>query len=233
MKKHIPNLITLINLFSGCIAAIGILEGQTYWVAFFIGLGLFADFMDGLIARRLGVSGNLGKELDSLADMVTFGLVPGFMLFHMLSASFETEFFLSIPMIGFLLTTAAGYRLAKFNIDDRQTVNFRGLPTPAGTSFIFGLWMTVQLDLFGLKAYLNEPYLLIALTIIIGWLLISEVQLFGNKMKNFGWKGNEYRFIFLGGCLLNFAFFGWLAFSLNILLYLLLSFVFRKQFIQD
>lgn len=233
MKKHLPNFITLVNLFSGSMAAVAVLEGETYLVAFFIGLGLFADFMDGLVARRLNVSGTLGKELDSLADMVTFGFVPGMMLFHLIRNATESTDIIGLPMFGFLLTVAAGYRLAKFNIDERQTVNFLGLPTPAGTSFVFGIWMTCQLDLFGLKTYLSNPYLLIGLAIGIGLLLISDLLLFGNKMKTFGWKGNEYRFIFLGGSLINFALFGWLAFSLNILFYLVLSLIFRNKFSKD
>ena len=144
IKKHVPNLITLLNLFSGCIALVFVtnLEKPDFEMAFlFVSLGIFLDFFDGFFARLFKVSSPLGLQLDSLADMVTSGLVPGFVMFLMLSKSTEI---LWIPYLGFIITLGSCYRLANFNIDTRQTDSFIGLPTPANALLILSLPVILQ-----------------------------------------------------------------------------------------
>jgi len=135
VKAYIPNFITLLNLFSGCIAVIYALEGDMKRTALFVCAGIFFDFFDGFFARKLKVQSELGVQLDSLADMVTSGLVPGLVLFHLLGLvpqpSWDSESIL--PYFGLLVTLASAYRLAKFNISDNQSDSFIGLPTPANT----------------------------------------------------------------------------------------------------
>lgn len=144
MKKHIPNIITLLNLFCGCIAVIFAIQNKMDWVIFWVSLGIFFDFFDGFFARLLNVKSELGLQLDSLADMVTSGVTPGIAMFQMLSSSnfvVHNDSLLStlLPYFGFLITLSSAYRLANFNIDPRQTLGFIGLPTPANALFVISL----------------------------------------------------------------------------------------------
>ena len=178
IKKHIPNLFTLGNLFCGLIALLFVFHGNFEATAFFVLLGIVFDFFDGFLARILKVSGELGKQLDSLADMVTSGVVPGFVMFHLLENilkekqnisinGLELEELLSnevgyLPYVGFILTLAACYRLAKFNIDTRQTDSFIGLPTPAMTLFVVSLPIIHQYtEIEIVKALLENNYFLL------------------------------------------------------------------------
>jgi CDP-diacylglycerol--serine O-phosphatidyltransferase len=136
MKKQIPNLITLLNLLSGCIALVFVSQDNFWFAFYFVCLGIFFDFFDGFFARIFKVQSPLGVQLDSLADMVTSGVVPGFVMLKMLS-ELSSEAFL--PYFGFIITLGSCYRLAKFNIDTRQTDSFIGLPTPANALFILSL----------------------------------------------------------------------------------------------
>src|SRR5690554_2750457 len=140
MKKHIPNFITLLNLFSGCIALVFAMQGDFLNAFIFVSLGIFFDFFDGFFARILKVQSPLGVQLDSLADMVTSGVVPGFVMFRMLSEYSANEF---LPYFGFIITLGSCMRLAKFNIDTRQTDSFIGLPTPANALFILSLPLVI------------------------------------------------------------------------------------------
>jgi len=162
IKKHIPNIITLGNLSSGLIAVLLILNGQYVWAGFFTFLGAFFDFFDGMVARLLGVSGELGKQMDSLADMVSFGVVPGMAMFAMLklaNADLSNEVFYAnenlnilihtdtiYALPGFLITLFSALRLAKFNIDTRQTSSFVGVPTPAITLFVLSILLISVLN---------------------------------------------------------------------------------------
>ena len=138
IKKYVPNFLTLLNLFCGCIAIIFITQKNFQFAFFFVSLGIFFDFFDGFFARLFQVSSPLGLQLDSLADMITSGLVPGFTMFVLL-ATFDIETTELFPYLGFVITLGACYRLANFNIDVRQSDSFIGLPTPANALLILSL----------------------------------------------------------------------------------------------
>lgn len=233
MKKHIPNLITALNLLSGIVATFMAIEGQFVEAALFVGLGILFDFFDGLAARLLNVSSSLGVQLDSLADMITSGLVPGIVLFKLLDSAMggasESSISLDTPYlayIGFIVTLASAYRLAKFNIDERQTSSFIGLPTPANTLLIlsFPLIQLFQPSHFLAPAATN-PFFLIALAIISAYLLNSNYSLFALKFKSFQWKENAFRYVLILGSIILLALFKFAGIPFVILLYILLSVV--------
>lgn len=217
MKKWVPNIITLLNLLCGCIAAIYAFNDQLVLAGIFVGAGIFFDFFDGLAARLLKVSSDLGTQLDSLADMVTSGLVPGIVMYQMLSdaigndiiaynkAEFGSSDLYHIPWIsilGFLITLGSCYRLAKFNIDTRQTDSFIGVPTPANAILIISLGIIVQdTNVNWLYHGLTNPYVLMAITLFSVYILNAELPLFALKFKSFGWKGNEIRWAFIAICI--------------------------------
>lgn len=203
MLKQIPNLITLSNAFMGCLCLICIFTNQLDWLPYFLSIGLVADFGDGLAARLLKASSPLGKELDSLADMISFGAVPGAIFYYLINLSQDIaqpvfgEWGTLWGLAGFTITVFSAYRLAKFNIDTRQTESFVGLNTPATTIFSFGLLLIAQNDAYGLNSYLLQLPTLLVLIGILSFLLIAEIPLFSFKFKTFGWNGNEVRFIFI------------------------------------
>jgi len=226
MRAAIPNIITLCNLAMGCLAVKFLFEGEPLLAVICSGIGLLADFLDGAVARILKVSSELGKQLDSLADMVSFGVVPGVILYYLLSKNVEFAY------IGFLVTLLSAVRLGKFNLDTRQSDQFIGLPTPACTIFIIGLLLIHEFDSFGLKDFIIQPYLLIATTIIFSYLLVAEIPLFSLKFKHLKWKDNEIRFIFAASSVLLLIFLREVGLVLAILLYLILSIVsnvFKKK----
>ncbi len=234
MKKSIiPNLFTISNLVCGCIAMVSILYGW-YGMAFltFI-LGLFFDFSDGLVARALNVSSEMGKQLDSLADMVSFGVVPGTILFSLLSRGCYGdawgEYFPYQALPGFLFTGFAAYRLGKFNLDERQSDVFHGLNTPASTVFVMGIMMAYHDDYLGLAKYLDYPWFLYAVTLLLGLAMIGDFKMFSFKAKNTKWKGNELRYSFVVSTIILLIFFQYLGLSLAVILYLLLSFIFINR----
>jgi len=211
IKRHIPNLLTLSNLFCGILAVKVGFEGGFYLAAGLIILGAIFDFLDGFVARLLNVSNAIGKELDSLADMVTFGVAPGVLMFSLLSlilnptdlpfySDFEnTSFFnVLIPYLAFIIPLASAIRLAKFNIDENQSDKFIGLPTPANSLFFMAF------PLIYIEYYNNSlsVELLVAIilvfTFLFSWLLNSSIELLALKFKSFGWKNNETRFVFIG-----------------------------------
>lgn len=198
MKKHIPNAVTLLNAFAGCCALVLVFEKQFPAAVLFVGLGLLADFLDGAVARALRVKSEIGKQLDSLADMLTFGAVPGAIFYQMLSQSLPVESATLNPFAlpGFLFTVFACYRLAKFNIDNRQSLSFIGLPTPAATIFVLGLLLIAQFDSFGFRQMVLQPWLLYLCLAALSWLMVSELPMFSLKFARFQWQGNEIKFIF-------------------------------------
>ena len=226
MKSYIPNSITLLNLVLGCCAIIAILNGA-YIMGFWLVLaGVLADFADGLVARLLNVSSEMGKELDSLADMVTFGVVPGVIYYSLLSTTFDTQLIQGIHYIavaGFLVTAFSCLRLAKFNLDTRQTDGFIGLPTPSSTMFAVGLMLMYVLDTFGLRNWIAHPAFLFTCIIAFSYLLVAEIPMFSLKFKAFTWKGNEIKFIFAGIALILLILTREAAFSIVVLLYVLFS----------
>ena len=215
MKKQIPNLITALNLLCGCLAILFVVSGDLVISSFLVIAGMFFDFFDGLVARLLHVQSKLGVQLDSLADMVSFGVVPGLMMFQLLNKSlmpqelrtgFEaTETFKGfepgmsfIPFIGMLIIIASAYRLAKFNIDTRQSDNFIGLPTPANTLLIISLPLIFQYQYSPfLEQVIFNHWFLIALTIVSSLLLNAEIKLFSLKFKSWDFNANQVRYIFL------------------------------------
>jgi len=231
IKKHIPNLITLCNLFCGTIATIYAVQGDFVFAGLFVILGIVFDFFDGFTARLLNVSGALGKELDSLADMVTSGVVPGIVMFKMIQVnilntpnSFFNDSILGISLVGLVLTLGACYRLAKFNIDTRQSDSFIGLPTPAMSLFVISLPLIQQYSNieFALNLITNN-YFLIAITILLTYLMNAELPLFSLKFKDYSVKNNLIKYLFLLASLLMIVFLQYISIPLIIILYVVLS----------
>ena len=191
MKRHIPNAITCANLLSGCIGVVFAFKGDLNAAAYAVLISGVFDFFDGMVARWLNVKSDIGKELDSLADMVSFGFLPGVVMFQLLAQSdFSSPY---LPYAGFLMTIFSALRLAKFNIDTRQTEDFIGLNTPMNTLFIVSLPF-IQKDY---PQIVNSSLLLIAITVIMSLLLVSEIRIFSLKFSSFKWAQNKIKFIFL------------------------------------
>ncbi len=225
MKKYIPNALTLLNLFCGCVAVIFILNGNFITGAFFVFLGIFFDFFDGFSARKLNVQSELGLQLDSLADMVTSGLVPGLVMYKLLETSdLSWESTNIIPLFGLLITLASAYRLAKFNIDEDQQTYFKGLPTPANALLILSLPLILEFqnnDL--LNAIILNQWFLIGVTLLSSWLLNSNIKLFALKFKAYGFKGNTTRYIFILLSAVLIIVLHFAAIPIIILLYIIMS----------
>ncbi len=223
LKKHIPNFLTCCNLLCGCIGIFYVQRGSYLAAAYLIYAALIFDFLDGFVARLLHVSSPIGKELDSLADMVTFGALPSFILFGLLR---DTNLPFYIPFMAFLVAICSALRLAKFNIDDRQQTDFIGLPTPANALFISSLYFLQGTSL----EVLTQPYALVAITVLFSFLLVSPLRMFSLKVKSGGWKGNEIRIIFLLISILCLIFFKQAGIPLIIFAYLLLSLISQNKY---
>jgi CDP-diacylglycerol--serine O-phosphatidyltransferase len=227
MIKQIPNALTLLNVFCGSCALVSIQNGRyTEGYAFLI-VSLIADFFDGFAARALNVKSEMGKELDSLADMVSFGVVPGMILYKLLKTSslvsvFEQSY---LPLLAFIVTAFSCYRLAKFNLDTRQTTDFIGLATPANTLFFIGLLLIKQNEMEGLDQIVSNPMFLYALIPLSSYLLVSEIPMFSFKFKGFGWVGNEIRFIFAAIAVVLVFLMHEAAISLLVVVYILLNII--------
>ena len=230
IKKHIPNFITLLNLFCGCIAVVFVSELNFEMAFFFVSLGIFLDFFDGFFARLFKVSGELGLQLDSLADMVTSGVVPGFVMFWLLKqAQNPADASQIIPYLGFIITLGSCYRLANFNIDTRQTDSFIGLPTPANALFILSLPLVIEFsDSMVVFDILSNQWFLLAITLFSAFILNAEIPLFSLKIKDFAFKKNALQIVFLSLCVLLLVFFQYLAIPLVIITYVLLSIINNK-----
>ncbi|MBP3779346.1 MAG: CDP-diacylglycerol--serine O-phosphatidyltransferase [Prevotella sp.] len=196
IKKHIPNTITCCNLISGCIATYWAFCGNYEMALLFIIIGAVFDFFDGMSARLLGVSSPIGKELDSLADDITFGFAPSAIIFSYL-CTFHIHLFF-VPFLAFVMAAFSALRLAKFNLDERQALGFIGLPTPANALF-WGALIVGASDWISTLPY--APYLILLGTFISCYLLIAEIPMFALKFKHWGWKGNEIKYIFILSCI--------------------------------
>ena len=228
IRRNIPNTLTSCNLLCGCVATVFALQCE-YTLAFlFIILGNVFDFFDGFSARLLKVSSPVGKELDSLADVITSGIAPSAMLYSFLESMRELSatsipciFLQVIPFSAFLIAVFSGLRLAKFNLDTRQTTSFIGLPTPANAL----LWASA------IVAYADcakTPSLVLTIGILLGivlscYLLVAEIPMFALKFKHFGWKGNELRYVFIIASALLLLIFHLAGFAAIIILYIILS----------
>ncbi|WP_281336145.1 CDP-alcohol phosphatidyltransferase family protein [Flavobacterium eburneipallidum] len=230
IKKHIPNLITLLNLFCGCIAVVFVAELNFEMAFYFVCLGIFLDFFDGFFARLFKVSSPLGLQLDSLADMVTSGIVPGYVMFSLLlKAQDSAAPLLIVPYLGFIITLGSCYRLANFNIDTRQTDSFIGLPTPANALFILSLPLVLEYsDSLVIFEILSNKWILLVITLFSAYILNAEIPLFSLKIKNFTFKKNALQVVFLTLAVLLLVFFQYLGIPLVIITYVLLSVINNK-----
>ena len=246
LKSYIPNFITLLNLFCGSIAVILAVNNLFVASAIFVFLGIFFDFFDGFFARKLNVQSELGVQLDSLADMVTSGLVPGIIMYKLLSLAssdpginistwsslMKWEGFKIVPiaLVGLFITMASAYRLAKFNIDSDQQNYFKGLPTPANTLLIISLPLILEFqNSDAMNAIILNKWFLLAVTILSCYLLNSTIKLFALKFKNYSFKDNAIRYIFILLSVVLLIVLHFAAIPLIILLYILLSLLNTKN----
>ncbi len=237
--KHLPNALTLSNLFCGCCALLFTFYWKPEVAALFTAASFVFDYLDGMAARVLKVSSPLGKELDSLADVVSFGVVPGAMLFQLLSGepSAIPGLLQSLVPIAafpaFILSAFSGLRLAKFNLDTRQTSYFIGLSTPACTVFVLGLTLTAHHNLFGLAEFISNQWFLYGLIGLLSWLLVSEIPMFGMKVKRFDLSSNAFNLSFLALFAVLVFFLKELALSAIIVCYIALSIVLKNKIIHE
>ena len=224
-KSQIPNIITLLNLFSGCVGVVFASQGQFEMAFLFVSLGIFFDFFDGFFARMFKVQSELGLQLDSLADMVTSGVTPGLVMYQFLkSMQYDSESFTVLPFVGFVITLGACFRLANFNIDTRQTDSFIGLPTPANALFIMSIPLVVMNNEGDLIAgFLSNEWVLVVLCFLSAFIMNAEIPLFSLKMKNFSIKKNALQVFFLITSIALVSLFRYLGIAIAILLYVLSS----------
>ena len=244
MKKQIPNFVTLLNLFCGSIAVILAVNNLFIASAIFVFLGIFFDFFDGLLARKLNVQSELGVQLDSLADMVTSGLVPGIIMYKLLTLACDKSDFVSqssswnsslfwegyhfapIAFLGLLITSASAYRLAKFNIDEDQQSYFKGLPTPANTLLIISLPLIMEFQNSDImNAIILNKWFLILVTLLSCYLLNAKFKLFALKFKEWTFKNNAMRYIFIILCIVLLIILQFAAVPVIIALYIMLSLI--------
>lgn len=218
MVRHLPNFLTCCNLLCGCIGIVFLLENKGVPAAYFVWAACVFDFLDGFVARLLKVASPIGKELDSLADVVSFGVLPSMIMYRLIASNTTME---SLPYIGFSIAAFSALRLAIFNLDTRQGDSFIGLNTPANTLFISSLPLLPD----NIAAWLCQPWLLVIITLVFSLLLVSPIPIFALKFKNYSWQDNKIRFVFLLLSILLILVFQITAIPLIILLYIGLSLV--------
>jgi CDP-diacylglycerol---serine O-phosphatidyltransferase len=251
--KQIPNFFTLLNLVFGCLAIVFILQNgitvistnngtqfidipEKIWMAsLFIGLALVVDFLDGFIARFLGASSEMGGQLDSLADLVSFGVAPSMIIYQFLRLGFaQEENALSVSLYwllpAFLLPCAAAWRLARFNLDKSQSYSFKGLPVPAVGLFIASLPLIYwNVNEAWVGSLLLNKWFLYALVFVFSFLMVSTLPLMAMKFKNFGWKDNWPKYILVLIAIIALALLKWLAIPLIVLVYVILSLLIKNK----
>src|SRR5690554_4786627 len=240
MLKQIPNLITSLNILCGSIAILFAVSGDLVLATVFVFAGIFFDFFDGLAARLLNAQSEVGLQLDSLADVITSGVAPGIVMFQLMNISFVghkqsvTELISSngwnvgvsnyLPLLGLLIVVGAAYRLAKFNVDTRQTTGFIGLPTPANALLIMSLPLILEFQFSDLaQEVILNPWFLIGMTLLSCILLNAEIPLFALKFKTWDFRSNAVRYVFLILCAVLLVLLKFLAIPFIILLYIVLS----------
>lgn len=236
MKKNIPNFITLLNLLSGIFSIIAVVSDHLDWAVFFIIIAALFDFLDGTFARLLNARSELGKQLDSLADLVSFGLAPGFIMFALIDVSeplpnIIISDFNVISLSAFLIPLFSAWRLAKFNIDTRQTENFIGLPTPASAMLISSIALT-NLQIFSNSNFFqqittNTWFLLIMLVIICLW-QVAEIPLISLKFNRLNWRDNQARYLLLIISIILIIVLQVIAIPLIMIAYLIISKIYLK-----
>jgi len=251
--KNIPNLFTLLNLVFGCIAIIFILQtGESIvyvssvgvteinlpekitWGCLFIFMAAAVDFLDGFVARLFKASSEMGKQLDSLADVVSFGVAPGLIMYQLLRISFakeedglDTSVMWILPAL--LIPCAAAWRLAKFNIDTEQQYSFKGLPTPSAGLVVASLPLIIHFAQFGLQLWLVNQWILYAIIILLSYLMVSNLPLMGLKFKDFTIKNNLPKFLLLAIAIITAVVLKWVAIPVTMLAYVALSLALKNK----
>ena len=232
LRNNLANFFTLGNLFSGCVGAIHLLNGDYQTTAICILISAVLDFFDGFVARALKSNSELGVQLDSLADMVTFGVLPGLTMFVMLEPFGNQLFGIDLPFkvqyLGLFITLLSCMRLAIFNIDDEQTYYFKGLNTPSNTFLIFGLYFAFK-ENQSFSFLMENEELLLALTALSSWLLVSPIKMIAMKFKSKKLEDNYPKLALIIGIIPILIFFGWTGIPLSIIYYMLVSIVFQNQ----
>lgn len=231
MKRHLPNFLTTLNLCSGCIALVLLFRGNAEGATWLVFAAALFDVLDGMVARWLGVQSPIGKELDSLADMVTFGVLPGVILFRLLQQT-ELEAWVgnttlasAVQFFPFIVTAFSALRLAKFNIDTRQATGFIGLPTPANTLWIVSLPLIILKDPYGWGSWLLHPGVLLVISAVSSFLLVAEIPLFSFKFSGFDFAKNLYQLLLMLAAAILLFVFSYAAWPMIIALYVLLSLI--------
>jgi CDP-diacylglycerol--serine O-phosphatidyltransferase len=251
--KQIPNLFTLLNLVCGCLAIVCILQNgeqivilgsdgvtnvnlpeKITWGSYFIFAAGAVDFLDGFIARLFKAGSAMGKQLDSLADLVSFGVAPGMIVYQLLRISFaQQDNGLDIAAVwllpAVLIPLAGCWRLARFNLDTTVSYSFRGLPVPAAGLFIAALPLIIWYQYFSIQSYLVNQWVLYAVIIGLSWLMVSSLPLMGLKFKDFSIRNNLSKYILIAAALVSFLFLKWLAIPVVVILYVILSLAFKGK----
>ena len=233
LKQHIPNAITCCNLVSGCLSILFLTQNMPVKAALMIFVAGLFDFLDGFSARLLKVHSPIGADLDSLSDVVSFGVAPGFIMYWLMSRSFDLPQWCIagikvLPCLAFLLTVFSAIRLARFNVDETQKTSFRGIPATGMAIFIASLPLALS-QVNHLKDGALSYWACIGITLIFSFMMVSRLRFFSFKMKSAKWKGNEVRWIFLLVALVSFVIFKWLALPFVMMLYILLSIFFAEK----
>ncbi len=232
IRNHIPNLITLLNLISGSIAIILAFSGELTLASWFIILAAIFDFLDGLAARLLHSKSDIGAQLDSLADVVSFGLAPSVIIYLLMLQSpglpgWSADAINFLPFAALLLVSSGAYRLAKFNTDSTQADGFKGLPIPSTGLFVAALPLILnQYNETGeLAKFILNPYTLLAIVIFLSWLMVSNIPMLALKFKNLKWRDNSVQFILIGFALILSVIFRFSAIPMIIFLYIIISII--------
>jgi CDP-diacylglycerol--serine O-phosphatidyltransferase len=213
VMKHLPNALTCGNLLCGCLGVVFCLENRNVPIAYFVWAAGIFDFFDGFAARWLKVTSPIGKELDSLADMISFGLLPALVMYKMIEASSSNPY---LPFVGFLIAICSALRLAIFNVDETQHDSFKGLNTPANSIFITSLAFLSG----SIGTLIQQDWVLVLITIIFSFLLVSRIDILAFKFKDFSWQSNKLRFTFMAFAVLLLVLLGKPAVPLVILFYI-------------
>ena len=221
--KHIPNTLTLLNLLAGCMAIVSISNGNLSYASWWLILALVFDLLDGAVARFLNATSPLGKQLDSLSDIVSFGAAPGFMMYTLLDRFTDNTY---LPYTAFLLPVFAAIRLARFNIDPSQEKEFRGLPVPAAALMVLSIPMALNCKLGGipwLNDFYSSPIGLIFIVVILSVLMVSPMKLFSLKISSIYWKHNRARYILIAFTIVLFLMYRFASVIFILVAYFLLS----------
>ena len=233
IKQHIPNAITCGNLVSGCLSILFLTHNMPVKAAIMIFVAGLFDFLDGFAARLLHAHSPIGADLDSLSDVVSFGVAPGFIMYWLMSRSFDLPQWCIaginvLPCLAFLLPVFSAIRLAKFNIDSTQKTTFRGIPAPGMAIFIASLPLALS-QVHHLKDGVLSYWACLGITLIFSFMMVSRLRFFSFKMKSAKWNGNEVRWIFLLVTITSFVIFKWISLPFVMMFYVLLSIFFAEK----